>query len=137
MWALRGPLDRWVGGVELQRGRRHPVDLHVGDALDFWRADAVEPPRRLRLVAEMRLPGRATLEFRLRALDDGHTEIVQAARFEPRGLTGLAYWAAVAPLHHGVFQGMLRGIAKAARARVVEGPNAVRAVRRHTARTRR
>jgi len=137
LWALRGRLDRWVGGVGLRRGRRHPVDLHVGDALDFWRVDVVDAPRRLRLVAEMRVPGRATLEFRLRALDGGRTEIVQAARFEPRGLAGLAYWAAVAPMHHDVFQGMLRGIAKAARARVVEGPSLVRAAHRRATAARR
>ena len=130
LWALRGRLDRLVGGVGLRRGRRHPVDLRVGDALDFWRVLEVDPPRRLRLVAEMRLPGRATLSIDLRALDAERTEIVSTARFAPRGLLGLAYWTAVAPMHHGVFNGLLKGLAKAARARVLEGPEIVRARRR-------
>jgi len=132
LWALRGALDRLVGGVGLRRGRRHPVEVHVGDALDFWRVRAVEPERRLLLVAEMRLPGRATLELRLVPREDGTTELVQTARFEPRGLAGLAYWAAIYPLHGYVFQGMLRGIAKAAGARVLEGPETREAAERRT-----
>ena len=130
LWALRGRIDRLVGGVGLRRGRRHPVDLRVGDALDFWRVLEVDPPRRLRLVAEMRLPGRAALRIDLRALDAGRTENVATARFAPRGLLVLAYWTAVAPMHHGVFHGLLKGLAKAARARVLEGPEVVRAPRR-------
>ena len=106
--------DTWehtvlVGGVGLRRGRRDPVQLAVGDALDFWRVETYEPPRRLRLQAEMRVPGRAWLEFEVEPDGSGWT-IRQTAVFDPRGLAGLAYWYALYPLHKLVFAGMLRGI---------------------------
>lgn len=113
LWRLRGWLDRLVGGPGLRRGRRDPIRLLPGDAVDFWRVAAVEPDRRLELTAEMRLPGEARLEWTIRDLG-GHCEVVQLARFRPLGLFGLLYWYAVAPLHGLVFPRMLAGIIQAA-----------------------
>lgn len=113
LWTVRGWLDLLLGGVGMRRGRRDPNHLLVGDALDCWRVEAIEPGRRLRLAAEMKLPGRAWLEFEVRPLDAG-AELRQTATFDPLGLAGLAYWYAVWPLHQLVFAGMLRGIAQAA-----------------------
>jgi uncharacterized protein YbjT (DUF2867 family) len=110
LWRLRGTLDKLVGGPGARRGRRDPDTLQFGDALDFWRVLEVDPPHRLRLVAEMKLPGQATLAFTVRAIDATRCELVQTARFRPRGLFGLLYWYAVLPLHAFVFAGMLRGI---------------------------
>ena len=97
----------------MRRGRRDCVNLRVGDALDFWRVEAIEPHRRLRLAAEMRLPGRAWLEFEV-SEDEGKSKIRQTAIFDPVGLPGLAYWYALYPLHQVVFAGMLKGIGRAA-----------------------
>jgi hypothetical protein len=113
LWRLRGFLDLLAGGVGSRRGRRSPASLRVGDTVDFWRVEALEPNRRLRLIAEMRLPGRAWLEFEVTG-DDRSTTIRQSAVFDPVGLAGRAYWYALYPLHHLVFGGMLRGIAAAA-----------------------
>jgi hypothetical protein len=113
LWRLRGFLDLLAGGVGSRRGRRSPTTLRVGDTVDFWRVEALEPNRRLRLVAEMRLPGRAWLEFEVTG-DDRSATITQSAIFDPVGLGGRAYWYALYPLHHLVFGGMLRGIAAAA-----------------------
>jgi len=113
LWRIRGLLDLLVGGVGMRRGRRDPVDLRVGDALDFWRVEAFEPERRLRLAAEMRLPGRAWLEFEV-SVREGKSRIRQTAIFDPVGLLGLAYWYALYPLHQLVFANMLKGIARAA-----------------------
>lgn len=114
LWQLRGFLDLLVGGVGVRRGRRHPVNLAVGDALDFWRIEAIEPNRLLRLRAEMKVPGRAWLEFEVCAGDeDGTSTIRQTAEFDPVGLFGLCYWYALFPIHQIVFGGMLRRIAKA------------------------
>jgi len=113
LWELRGFLDLLVGGVGMRRGRRDPEYLCVGDALDFWRVEVYEPDRRLRLSAEMKLPGRAWLEFEVSG-DASSSTIRQTAIFDPVGLSGLAYWYGVYPLHHVVFRGMLRGITAAA-----------------------
>jgi uncharacterized protein YbjT (DUF2867 family) len=110
LWRIRGFLDLLVGGVGLRRGRANPDHLRVGDALDFWRVEAYEPDRRLRLVAEMKLPGRAWLEFDVSDGPGGST-ITQTAIFEPVGLRGLLYWYGIYPLHTLVFGGMLRAIA--------------------------
>jgi uncharacterized protein YbjT (DUF2867 family) len=113
LWQLRGFMDQLVGGVGMRRGRLLPDNLHVGDPVDFWRVEAIEQDRRLRLCAEMKLPGRAWLEFEI--TDNGSSSIIrQTAVFDPVGVTGRAYWYSVYPLHHLVFGGMLRGIAKAA-----------------------
>jgi uncharacterized protein YbjT (DUF2867 family) len=122
LWHVRGWIDRLVGGPGLNRGRRDPEQVQAGDALDFWRVLAVEQNHRLKLVAEMKVPGEAVLELLLTECADGTTEVRQFARFKPRGLFGLLYWYAVVPFHNLVFSGMLRGIAKASAAEIVEGP---------------
>lgn len=113
LWRARGAIDSLVGGVGLRRGRAYPATLRAGDALDFWRISDVEPGRRVRLVAEMKLPGEAMLEFEI-APENGGTRITQTASFLPRGLAGLAYWHALLPLHRVIFRGMLDGIAREA-----------------------
>jgi uncharacterized protein YbjT (DUF2867 family) len=122
LWQLRGVLDRLVGGVGLIRGRRDAAELQAGDALDFWRVASVERPRRLLLVAEMKLPGQAVLEFIIQPGGDGQTELRQTARFLPRGLWGLLYWYAVLPFHGLVFNGMLGGIAETVNRPLLVGP---------------
>lgn len=117
LWKMRGLLDLLVGGVGLRRGRRHPRELIPGDHVDFWRVERSEPPRLLRLEAEMRLPGRAWLEFRVEPVGQGRSDLFQTAIFNARGMAGRLYWHAVSPLHRLVFGGLLRGIA----ARAVAG----------------
>jgi hypothetical protein len=113
LWRLRGFLDLLVGGVGVRRGRRDPEQIRVGDTLDFWRVVAFEPDRLLRLQAEMKVPGRAWLEFEVTG--EGRTSTIrQTAIFDPLGLFGLAYWYALYPLHRFVFAGMLKNIARAA-----------------------
>ena len=114
LWRLRGFLDLLAGGVGVRRGRRHPELLAVGDALDFWRVEAFEPDRRLRLAAEMKVPGRAWLELEVEE-GEGGTTIRQTAEFDPAGLAGLLYWYGIYPLHVLVFKGLLREIAARAR----------------------
>jgi uncharacterized protein YbjT (DUF2867 family) len=116
LWRWRGFLDLLVGGVGLRRGRPSPTALCVGDTVDWWRVEAFEPGRRLRLAAEMKLPGRAWLEFEVTADGPGAT-IRQTAIFDPVGLSGRTYWYVLYPVHQLVFGGMLRGIARAARRR--------------------
>ena len=116
LWRLRGFLDLLVGGVGVRRGRFHPDQLRVGDALGFWRVEAYEPDRRLRLAAEMRLPGRAWLEFEVTDAEGGSI-IRQTAVFDPAGLLGLMYWYGIYPVHRRIFAGMLAGVA----ARAVNG----------------
>jgi uncharacterized protein YbjT (DUF2867 family) len=113
LWQLRGFLDLLVRGPGLRRGRRDAERLVPGDTVDFWRVEAVGPGRLLRLRAEMRLPGRAWLQFEVEPAGEGSV-IHQTAMFDPEGLFGLAYWYAAWPLHQVVFRGMLRGIARAA-----------------------
>ncbi|MGW8065240.1 SDR family oxidoreductase [Streptomyces ziwulingensis] len=113
-WAVRGWLDRFVGGVGLRRGRRDAERLRVGDSLDFWRVEEIEPGRLLRLRAEMRLPGLAWLEMYVETDDAGRTRYRQRALFHPRGLLGHAYWWSVSPFHAVVFGGMARNITQAA-----------------------
>jgi hypothetical protein len=113
LWHIRGWLDLFVGGVGMRRGRRDPVNLRVGDALDFWRVEAFQPNERLRLAAEMRVPGRAWLEFEVSEAEE-KSQIRQTAIFDPIGLPGLAYWYALYPLHQLVFARMLKGVARAA-----------------------
>ena len=113
-WAVRGRLDRLVGGIGLRRGRRDATRLRTGDSLDFWRVEEIEPGRLLRLRAEMRLPGLAWLEMYAETDPDGRTRFRQRALFHPHGLLGHAYWWSVAPFHAIVFGGMARNIARAA-----------------------
>jgi uncharacterized protein YbjT (DUF2867 family) len=116
LWRVRGWMDRLAGGPGLRRGRRDPETVAFGEALDFWRVTGIEENRRLELRAEMKLPGEAMLEFEIQPIE-GKTDackLVRTARFKPRGLSGLAYWYAVLPLHGVVFKGMLEGIRQAA-----------------------
>lgn len=115
LWRIRGGLDTLVGGVGLRRGRRDPERVAPGEPLDFWRVEAFEPDRLLRLRAEMRVPGRAWLQFEVEP-DRGGSTIRQTAMFDPGGLGGLAYWYSLWPVHSLVFAGMLERIARAARA---------------------
>ena len=110
-WQLRGMVDRLCGGVGMRRGRRDPEDLRVGDTLDFWRVEMVEPGRQIRLRAEMRVPGRAWLEFETRSVPGGQTLLLQTAFFEPKGVPGLLYWYALYPVHSLIFSGLIRKIA--------------------------
>jgi hypothetical protein len=114
LWRLRGYLDVFLGGVGFRRGRPNPTRLNVGDVVDFWRVEAFDPDRRLRLAAEMKVPGRAWLEFEV-TNDGAATTIRQTAIFDPVGLSGLFYWYALYPLHRPIFARMLRGIAHAGR----------------------
>jgi len=115
LWRVRGLLDVLVGGPGLRRGRRDPVGLKVGDTLDFWRVEAFEPDRLLRLHAEMKVPGRAWLQFEVTVTDDDrHSTVVQTAIFDPAGLFGLVYWYALWPFHGYIFGGMLNNLAAAA-----------------------
>lgn len=111
LWEIRGLLDLLVGGVGMRRGRRDRERLDVGDTVDCWRVTRFEPDHLLVLSAEMKLPGRAWLEFQVTPEDDG-SRVRQTAIFEPFGLGGLAYWYAVYPLHGLVFERMLTGIAR-------------------------
>jgi hypothetical protein len=116
LWSLRGALDLAVGGPGLRRGRRDPERLRVGEAVDFWRVERYEEDRLLRLAAEMRLPGRAWLQFEVAPLEGARSEIRQTAIFDPAGLSGLLYWYALYPVHRLIFDGMLRAIAARAEA---------------------
>lgn len=112
LWKFRGVIDRMAGGVGMQRGRRHPDYLRKGDVVDCWRVEEIERPQRLLLRAEMKVFGRAWLQFEV---DPAGSESVirQTAVYDPSGLMGLVYWYLLYPLHELVFRGMLRGIARA------------------------
>ncbi|MDT0318056.1 SDR family oxidoreductase [Streptomyces millisiae] len=113
-WTVRGWLDRLFGGAGGRRGRPHPTRLERGDPVDFWRVEALDRGRLLRLRAELRLPGDAWLELRVERDDEGRTRYRQRAVFRPRGLLGHAYWWAISPFHAWVFGGMTRTIAERA-----------------------
>lgn len=113
LWILRGLIDRVFGGVGLRRGRRDPLKLRVGDSLDFWRVEEVIPNEKLRLYAEMILPGKAWLEFKIEKLD-GKLKVTQEAIFVPRGLGGQLYWFFISPFHLLIFPTMLRNLIKSA-----------------------
>lgn len=124
LWRTRGFLDLLVGGVGSRRGRRDPEWVRPGETVDFWRVEAVEPGRLLRLRAEMKLPGRAWLQFEVEPVEreggdelpggrPGRCRIRQTAIFDPEGLAGLTYWYGLYPIHALVFRGMLRGIVQA------------------------
>jgi uncharacterized protein YbjT (DUF2867 family) len=114
-WRIRGMLDRLVGGVGFRRGRRDPDVLRVGDALDFWRVEALEPGRLMRLRAEMRLPGVAWLEYKSEPDDGGGTRMTQTAFFGPHGLSGLLYWYSIYPFHGLIFSNLARRVGERAR----------------------
>jgi uncharacterized protein YbjT (DUF2867 family) len=124
-WRARGLLDTLRGGVGFRRGRRDPVDLRVGDTVDFWRVETMEPGRRLRLTAEMKIPGRLWLQFEIDPHEDGGVQIRQTTVFDPAGYIGLAYWYLFCPVHQLVFATMLRGIGRAVRRAIDHSPAAV------------
>lgn len=113
-WGFRGWLDKLVGGVGLRRGRRHPDEIYVGEALDFWRVEEVQKNRLLRLRAEMKLPGKAWLQFESEPQDD-KTLLTVTAYFAPYGLFGFLYWYAMWPFHKFIFDGLTRRVASRAR----------------------
>jgi len=123
-WWLRGCMDRMIGGVGLRRGRRDPDAVRIGDALDFWRVEAVQPNRLMRLRAEMKLPGKAWLQFQVTPREDGESLLSQTAFFAPKGLLGWLYWYSLYPMHGRIFGGMIDQIARRALAR-----NAARAAK--------
>jgi hypothetical protein len=117
LWKARGWVDRQLGGVGMHRGRRDPDDCAAGDTIDWWTVDAYEPDRRLRLSADLRLPGRGWLEFEVTPIDGGRRSLIrQTATFDARGLLGSAYWYAIYPVHALIFGGLLRRIAERASA---------------------
>jgi hypothetical protein len=113
-WQLRGAADRMLGGVGMRRGRRDPEEVRVGDAVDFWRVEVVELGHVLRLRAEMKVPGRAWLEFRAEPKAPGTSLLTQTAHFAPRGLAGLLYWYALYPIHALIFSGLIDRVARRA-----------------------
>lgn len=111
-WRLRGAIDRLFGGVGMRRGRRDADDIRVGEALDFWRVEAIEPGRMMRLRAEMKVPGKAWLQFEVNTpAGDAPPLLIQTAFFAPKGLFGFAYWYLLYPIHGLIFGGMLRQVA--------------------------
>jgi uncharacterized protein YbjT (DUF2867 family) len=114
-WDVRGWMDKLVGGVGLRRGRKNPDVIRVGESLDFWRVEAIEPGRLLRLRAEMKVPGKAWLEFQSLRQEDGRTLLIQTAYFASHGLAGFLYWYLLYPIHSFIFSGMIRKIAERAR----------------------
>jgi len=124
LWYLRGLLDRMIGGVGLRRGRRDPLHLRVGDSLDFWRVEVLESEKILKLYAEMILPGKAWLEFRIKKLPNGQSEVTQEALYSPRGLGGQLYWFVILPLHSFVFPTMIRNIIRSANRKDYAASNA-------------
>lgn len=113
-WRIRGAMDRMLGGVGLRRGRRDPVDVREGEAIDFWRVETVNPGKLMRLRAEMKVPGRAWLQFEANPIENGQTQLIQTAYFAPKGLFGLIYWYALYPIHGLMFSGLIRGLKKLA-----------------------
>jgi uncharacterized protein YbjT (DUF2867 family) len=114
LWKLRGLIDELFGGVGLRRGRRHPSELSVGDRLDFWRVEEMEPGRTISLRAEMKLPGKAWLEFEVDRTGQGSSILTQTARFYPKGLAGIVYWYGIYPVHILVFRRLVSAIGKRA-----------------------
>ncbi|HMK66085.1 MAG TPA: SDR family oxidoreductase [Thermodesulfobacteriota bacterium] len=122
LWKIRGWMDRLTGGIGLRGGRRHDTELLTGDALDFWRVLEVQPPNHLMLVAEMKVPGEALLEFKIKPLEGNNTELIQVARFLPRGLGGILYWYLFDPFHRILYPNLLKAIGKAVGKPVIQGP---------------
>ncbi len=113
-WELRGFIDRMIGGVGLNRGRRHPTELEVGDSVDFWRVLRQDKEKAdLILYAEMKLPGQAWLQFRIVPTENGRLELIQTATFRPTGLLGRLYWYIMLPFHYFIFRKMAKKIAGA------------------------
>ena len=129
-WQLRGIIDRMIGGVGLRRGRRHPTEVRVGDALDFWRVEFVEFPNLIRLRAEMKVPGDAWLQFQVTPQDNKKSLLVQTAYFAPKGLAGFLYWYLLYPIHSLVFSGLIdalveRSVSRAAKVISLDYPDSL------------
>ena len=131
LWQIRGLIDRIFGGVGMRRGRRHPRQLRIGEPVDFWRVEALEPPHLLRLRAEMKLPGTAWLQFEVLPDGDG-ARIEQTAFFDPHGLPGYLYWYTFLPFHRFLFPGLIRAVRRTAETRIpiAKGPSALGAIAR-------
>jgi uncharacterized protein YbjT (DUF2867 family) len=114
-WAMRGWMDKAIGGVGIRRGRRHPDEIQAGESLDFWRVEAVEPDQLLRLRAEMKVPGLAWLQFESIPAEDGKTLFTETAYYAPHGFWGFVYWYAMWPFHAFLFNGLIRRLASRAR----------------------
>ena len=112
-WKLRGFVDRALGGPGLNRGRRHPTELELDDPVDFWRVEAITPPSLLRLRAEMKIPGKAWLQWEIQK-EGGKTRLTQSALFEPMGFWGWAYWYGAYPVHHFIFDALIDALADSA-----------------------
>ncbi len=125
LWKIRGWFDRLSGGIGFRAGRRHPSELRPGDALDFWRVLEAVPGERLLLLAEMKVPGQALLDFQIKPLANGVTELRQVARFLPKGLGGILYWYGFDPFHRLLYPRMLKAIARAIARPIVQGPQLV------------
>jgi uncharacterized protein YbjT (DUF2867 family) len=121
LWKFRGFVDQQIGGVGLRRGRRDPMRVSIGEALDFWRVEDFSENRRLRLKAEMKVGGHAWLEFDVEPVGDEKSRLTQTAEFYPRGLFGLLYWYTIYPIHALIFRGLVRAIARRAEALQVRG----------------
>lgn len=113
-WHLRAWMDRALGGVGFRRGRRDPDELVAGEVVDWWRVEELIPDRRLRLRAEMKLPGRGWLQFEVVPISEQESHLKIVAFFEPKGLLGIAYWYALKPIHPSIFRGLTRAIAERA-----------------------
>ena len=113
LWKIRGWLDLLAGGAGMKRGRRHPTCLRPGDTVDFWRVEEIQSNQLLRLYSQMKLPGRAWLQFEIKQ-NNSNITIRQTAIFDPVGILGLVYWYLLYPIHVLVFKGMLNGIARRA-----------------------
>jgi uncharacterized protein YbjT (DUF2867 family) len=116
-WAIRGWMDKAIGGVGLRRGRRHPDEIHTGESLDFWRVESVEKNRLMRLRAEMIVPGKAWLQFEStpQGAQEDKTLLTVTAYFAPHGVPGFLYWYAMWPFHKFIFDGLARQLASRAR----------------------
>jgi uncharacterized protein YbjT (DUF2867 family) len=122
LWRLRGLVDRVLGGRGLERAPKPPDERRPGDTLDFWRLLTMEPPRRLRLLSEMKAPGDALLDLTIVPLGENRCELQLMSRFLPRGLAGILYWYGFFAFHHLIFRGMLRGVLRAAASPLLRGP---------------
>lgn len=109
LWEIRGWMDKMLGGAGLNRGRRDNYHLRIGESVDFWRVEDLTPNERLLLYAQMKVPGKAWLEFKIKG-----DELIQTAYFYPRGLLGRVYWYILTPVHYLVFRNMIRSILKKA-----------------------
>jgi hypothetical protein len=129
LWTLRGFIDLIFGGVGMRRGRRDAETLRAGDVVDCWRVEDITRERLIRFVAEMKLPGRAWLEFEFSPGGNERTVVRQTALFDPLGLGGILYWYALYPVHKMIFAGMLRSIARLASASKMGLPTPARSPR--------